>query len=162
MQFLTDWAAGLGILIMLVLVADMLTPSDSWRPFIKFTAGLIFLFWMINPMQHLLNGAEEFTISFPEEIEKWVLAEKMNGEAVIESMSANQTAYILEQSEQNLHPLIEQACSCKIDSVEISQQSDSYKVTLLLNADNQVEHGMIIDQTASLLEISRSSVIILH
>ncbi|MFB1080704.1 stage III sporulation protein AF [Jeotgalibacillus sp. JSM ZJ347] len=158
-QFLTEWATGLAVLILLVLVTDILTPSEVWRPFIKFTAGLIFLFWFINPVKHVLNDAESFTILFPDTIEKWIHEEKVNGEAVIESMTADQTAYILEQSEQSLLPLLEEKCGCEIDSLQIVQQDNEFRIVLSTNIDRG---GLeqLVTQISALLEIPKKNIII--
>ncbi|WP_404403734.1 stage III sporulation protein AF [Jeotgalibacillus malaysiensis] len=159
-QFLAEWATGLAVLILLVLVAEILTPTDAWRPFIKFTAGLIFLFWFLNPVKHLINDAESFTISFPDKIEKWVTEEKISGEAVIERMSADQTAYILEQSEQSLHPLIEQACKCEIQSVQVNSQGEEYEVIISMNGEYKGDRGELLSEIATLLEIHEENVLI--
>ncbi|MDZ5712130.1 stage III sporulation protein AF [Jeotgalibacillus haloalkalitolerans] len=157
---MTEWAAGLAVLILMVLVADILTPTDAWRPFIRFTAGLIFLFWFMNPVRHLINDAESFTISFPDRIEKWVMEEKISGEAVIESMSAGQTAYILEQSEQSLHPLVEETCRCEIQSLQIISQNDEFRVMLTINPEDKGDREKISFQVARLLEIPEANVMI--
>lgn len=148
------------MLILLVLVAEILTPTDVWKPFIKFTAGLIFLFWFLNPVKHLINDAESFTISFPDKIEKWVSEEKINGEAVIERMSADQTAYILEQSEQSLHPLIEQACKCEIQSIQIISQGEEYEVVISMKDEYKGDSGELLSEIATLLEVHEEDIVI--
>lgn len=159
-QFLAEWATGLAVLILLVLIADILTPADGWRPFIKFTAGLIFLFWFLTPVKHMINDAESFTISFPEKIEQWVMEEKINGEAVIERMSADQTAYILEQSEQSLQPVIEQACNCKVGAIEVTDQEGEYKVTVSMADEYEGNRMELLSDIASLLDIPKENVLI--
>ncbi|KIL48623.1 hypothetical protein KP77_22750 [Jeotgalibacillus alimentarius] len=160
-QYLTDWTIGLAVLILLFLIADILTPSDSWKPFIRFTAGLIFLFWMLSPLKLFAGGPEALTLSLTDGLEKWVSDEKKNADELIESMSSDQSAYILEQSEDTVLHMIQESCSCEINEVEISEKNQTYSITLSIT-ENSENQEALLENTSELMGIPTSQITIIY
>nr|WP_275579553.1 stage III sporulation protein AF [Jeotgalibacillus terrae] len=146
---------------MLFLIADILTPSDSWKPFVRFTAGLIFLFWVLSPIKQFFGDPGAITLSLTDELEKWVSDEKKNADELIESMSTDQSAYILEQSEDTVLNLIEDSCNCEINEVVISEKDQAYSITLSLS-ENSKNQEALLENTSELLGIPTSQITILY
>lgn len=144
-EFLSSWAKGLGLTIVIISILEMLLPNNKNKKYIRMVMGIYVIFTMISP---LINNKEKFNINNLN-LEEYTTVQATTQIVDQTSMDKRIEELYMEELEKDITKKIQEkgykVLSCKVNA-KISDEENETKINKIKlniekteNEENKIE-----------------------
>lgn len=144
-EFLSSWAKGLGLTIVIISILEMLLPNNKNKKYIRMVMGIYVIFTMISP---LINNKEKFNIN-DLNLEEYTTVQATTQIVDQTSMDKRIEELYMEELEKDITKKIQEkgykVLSCKVNA-KISDEENETKINKIKlniekieNEENKIE-----------------------